>query len=171
MSKIQGRLVVTPKLIPSLSTCKNHSINLLNSSNQFVRYIWFKSPMIYKASLIFDHHRPKIIKITFSKSIKLLATVNQFNLVSKTKAEFLFIFKLSFTTTENLGNGKFGALKHDHCVQVVSSPFFDYKFSHSFKKFNLRCFSGFWIHLCVLDLKIWGKVFKNGPYKEFKKSL
>ena len=33
MSKIQGRLVVKPKIIESLSACKNHSINLLNSSN------------------------------------------------------------------------------------------------------------------------------------------
>ena len=33
MSKIQSRLVVKPKIIQSLSPCKNHSINLLNSSN------------------------------------------------------------------------------------------------------------------------------------------
>ena len=33
MSKIQSRLVVKPKIIQSLSACKNHSINLLDSSN------------------------------------------------------------------------------------------------------------------------------------------
>ena len=36
MSKIQSRLVMKPKIIPSISTCKNCSINLLNSSN----YLW-----------------------------------------------------------------------------------------------------------------------------------
>ena len=33
MSKIQSRLVVKPKIIPSLSPCKNHLINLLDSLN------------------------------------------------------------------------------------------------------------------------------------------
>ena len=33
ISKIQSRLIVKPKLIESLSACKNHSINLLDSSN------------------------------------------------------------------------------------------------------------------------------------------
>ena len=33
MSKIQSRLLVKPKIIQSLSACKNHSINLLDSSN------------------------------------------------------------------------------------------------------------------------------------------
>ena len=33
MSKKQSGLVVKPDIIPSLSSCKNRSINLLNSSN------------------------------------------------------------------------------------------------------------------------------------------
>ena len=33
MSKIRTRLVVKPKIIQSLSTCQNHSINLLDSLN------------------------------------------------------------------------------------------------------------------------------------------
>ena len=33
MSKIDSRLAVKPKIIPLLLTCKNWSINLLNSSN------------------------------------------------------------------------------------------------------------------------------------------
>ena len=33
MSKIQSRLVTKSKIIQSLSPCKNHLINLLNSSN------------------------------------------------------------------------------------------------------------------------------------------
>ena len=33
ISKIQSRLVVKPKIIQSLSPCKNHLINPLNSSN------------------------------------------------------------------------------------------------------------------------------------------
>ena len=32
----------------------------------FVRYTWFKSPMIYKASLIFYHAHPIIIKVTLT---------------------------------------------------------------------------------------------------------
>ena len=32
----------------------------------FVRYTWFKSPMIYEALPIFDSAYPIIIKITFS---------------------------------------------------------------------------------------------------------
>ena len=30
-----SRLALKPKIIPSLSACKNHSINLFNSSNHF----------------------------------------------------------------------------------------------------------------------------------------
>ena len=33
MSKIQSRLAIKPKIIQSLSACKNHSVNLLYSSN------------------------------------------------------------------------------------------------------------------------------------------
>ena len=45
MSKIRSRLVIKPKFIPSLSTCKNCSINLLNSSNRLwdtpdLRVLW-----------------------------------------------------------------------------------------------------------------------------------
>ena len=36
MLKIQGRLAINQKLIQSLSQCKNHSINLLDSLN----YLW-----------------------------------------------------------------------------------------------------------------------------------
>ena len=57
-------LAVKPKIIPLLSACKNHSINLLILS--FMRYTWFKSPMIYKALPIFDHSHPIIISVTFS---------------------------------------------------------------------------------------------------------
>ena len=32
----------------------------------FVKYTWFKSPMIYKALIIFGYARPVIIKVTFS---------------------------------------------------------------------------------------------------------
>ena len=123
MSKIQCRLVVTPKIIPSLSTCKNHSINLLNSSNQFVRYIWFKSPMIYKASLIFDHHRPKIIKITFSfpgfLSTHIISLFNWFLLEIQPILEFwdqsshnhfwlrpANIFQSTFNYHESVSTGK-----------------------------------------------------------------
>ena len=35
ISKIQSKLLVKPKTIQSLSGCKNHAINLLNSSNLF----------------------------------------------------------------------------------------------------------------------------------------
>ena len=57
-------MAIKPKIIPSLSVCKNHSINLLNSSN----HLWDKPDLIvpYKALLIFDHAYPKIIKVTYS---------------------------------------------------------------------------------------------------------
>ena len=45
------------------SACKNHSVNLLNS---FVRYTWFRCPMVYKAPPIFDQAHPRTIKITLS---------------------------------------------------------------------------------------------------------
>ena len=54
---------------------KNYSItiSMLKSFNQsaqfiksFVRYTCFKSPMIYKISLIFYHAHPIIIKVIFS---------------------------------------------------------------------------------------------------------
>ena len=54
---------------------KNYSINinmqeLFNQSAQFiklfVRYTWFKSPMIYKVSSIFDYAHPIIIKVTIN---------------------------------------------------------------------------------------------------------
>ena len=56
---------------------QNYSINismqkLFNQSVQFiksfVRYTWFKGPTIYKASSIFYHAHPIIIKVTFSLS-------------------------------------------------------------------------------------------------------
>ena len=54
---------------------KNYSINinmqeLFNQSAQFiklfVRYTWFKSPLIYKVSPIFDCAHPIIIKVTIN---------------------------------------------------------------------------------------------------------
>ena len=49
------------------------TINMLKSFNQFAQFIksfviytWFNSPMIYKASPIFDHAHSIIIKVTFS---------------------------------------------------------------------------------------------------------
>ena len=54
---------------------QNYSITIsmqksFNQSPQFVksfvRYTWFKSPMINKALLIFDHAHPIITKVTFS---------------------------------------------------------------------------------------------------------
>ena len=50
---------------------KNYSITISMQKyaqfiKSFVRYTWFKSPMIYKASLIFYHAHPIIIKATLS---------------------------------------------------------------------------------------------------------
>ena len=41
----------------------NQSIQFIKS---IVRYTWFKSPMIYKVSPIFEHAHPVIIEVTFS---------------------------------------------------------------------------------------------------------
>ena len=43
----------------SMQKSFNQSVQFIKS---FKRYIWFKSPMIYKASPIFDHAHPIIIK-------------------------------------------------------------------------------------------------------------
>ena len=42
---------------------QNKSAQFMKS---FARYTWFKSPIIYKASPIFEHANPIIIKVTFS---------------------------------------------------------------------------------------------------------
>ena len=43
----------------------NQSVQFIKS---FVRYAWFKSPTIFKASPIFGHTHPIIIKVTFLES-------------------------------------------------------------------------------------------------------
>ena len=66
MSKIQTTLVVKPNIIQSLSQCKNHSINLLDSSNHLWDAPDFRVPYDLKVSHIFEHTHPIIIKSTFS---------------------------------------------------------------------------------------------------------
>ena len=59
----------------------NQSAQFIKS---FVRYSWFKSPMIYKASPIFEYAHPIIIKVTtnFPKFVsackKLTHFINSF---------------------------------------------------------------------------------------------
>ena len=50
ISEIQSGLAIKPKITPSLSACKNHSIILLNLSN-YLWYTWFKSRMVYRIFL------------------------------------------------------------------------------------------------------------------------
>ena len=50
----------------------------------FARYTWFKSPMTYKASPIFDYAHPIIIKVTFS--------FPKFVWICKTSAHFIDTF-------------------------------------------------------------------------------
>ena len=88
-------------------TCQSrveyYSINIsmqksFNQSAQFIksfmRYTWFKSPMIYKASLIFYHAYPIIIKVTFSfpkfisacqKSVQFIYLLLRYNKFQKLK--------------------------------------------------------------------------------------
>ena len=62
LSKIQSRLAIKPKIIPSQSACKNYSMNT-QFIKSFVRYISLRSPMIYKTSLIFHHAHPSFLKV------------------------------------------------------------------------------------------------------------
>ena len=58
--KDKSRLAVKPKIIPSLSAWKNHSINLLNSSNHLC-----DTPDLRVPQNIYNNH-PIITKVTFS---------------------------------------------------------------------------------------------------------
>ena len=54
MSKKQSGLVVKPNIIPSLSTCKNRSFNLLNLSN----YLWDTPDLRVPYSIRLHHFWP-----------------------------------------------------------------------------------------------------------------
>ena len=80
MSNIQSRLVNKTETIQSLWACKNYSINLLDSSNHFVRYTWILSLIIVSA--IFEDTHPIIIKFSFPKflsvSMQKIGSFHQF---------------------------------------------------------------------------------------------
>ena len=58
MSKIQSRLVAKPKIIQSLSPCKNYSINLLDSSNHLWDAPDFRVPYDIKGLTHFRAYPP-----------------------------------------------------------------------------------------------------------------
>ena len=89
--KIQSRLIIKPKIIPFPFNMQKLFNQFAQFIKSFVSYTRFESPIIYKASPIFDYADPIIIKVTFSFPTFVSACEKSAHLISQFILEIPFI--------------------------------------------------------------------------------
>ena len=103
------RYRVEQNIIPSRPKWFNQSAQFIKS---FVRYTWFKNPTIFKASPIFDHTHPIIIKVTFS--------FHKFVLAGKKSAQFINLFLIQqILESRDLKDGSHFCHQHPKITKVT----------------------------------------------------